>query len=50
MQLDVTQPMEIVQDVVADAEESFGAVDVIVNNAGSIIPGITEELGLVVVV
>lgn len=42
--LDVTDPVDRLREAVDGAVSHFGAVDVLVNNAGFVVSGVWEEL------
>lgn len=45
LELDVTSAEEVLRQIVQDASNSFGTIDVLVNNAGYVASGVIEELG-----
>lgn len=47
MQLDVTDPCDLLKEKALEAEKIFGPIDVVVNNAGFGALGTLEELGYV---
>ncbi|KAH8113851.1 NAD-binding protein [Phellopilus nigrolimitatus] len=46
VQLDVTEPFAVLRETAARAVERWGRVDVVVNNAGAGMLGISEEVGV----
>ena len=47
MELDVTAPPQLLNDLAADVIDRYGRIDVLVNNAGYMVQGTIEELGSV---
>ncbi|KAA1472754.1 NAD-P-binding protein [Dentipellis sp. KUC8613] len=46
LELDVTDTTENISSIVKTAVDFWGRIDVLVNNAGIVVPGITEEQGV----